>query len=170
MSDNQVQARNAVVDRSEIEDFLYLEANLLDDWLLDEWLGLFVEGATYEVPTASSQDDVDSAITLFYIADDYERLRHRVERLKKPGAHSEWPRSRGLRMISNVRVVGVNGADISVRAAFATYRSKSDTTDCFFGHHLYVLRRTEAGLRIASKKSMLDMSSLRPHGRVSIIV
>lgn len=170
MSDNQVKVRDVVVDRSEIEDFLYLEANLLDDWLLDEWFNLFVEGATYEVPAACAPDDADSALSLFYIADDYERLRHRVERLKKPGAHSEWPRSRGLRMITNIRVLGVDGADISIRAAFATYRSKSDTTDCFFGHHLYVLRRTEAGFRIVSKKSMLDMSSLRPHGRVSIIV
>lgn len=170
MSENLEQMSAAMVNRSEIEDFLYLEANLLDDWLLDDWFGLFVEGATYEVPTASSPDDANSATTLFYIADDYERLRHRVERLKKPGAHSEWPRSRGLRMISNVRVLGVSGADISVRSAFATYRSKSDTTDCFFGHHLHVLRETEAGLKIASKKSMLDMSSLRPHGRVSLIV
>ena len=27
--------------RSEIEDFLYREASLLDGWQLDEWLGLF---------------------------------------------------------------------------------------------------------------------------------
>ena len=170
MIDNLTKASQASVTRGEIEDFLYLEANLLDDWLLDDWLDLFVEGATYEVPTASSPDDADSANTLFYIADDYDRLRHRVERLNKPGAHSEWPRSRTLRMISNVRVLDSQGDDISVRAAFVTYRSKSDTTDCFFGHHLYVLRKSEAGIRIVSKKSMLDMSSLRPHGRVSLIV
>lgn len=170
MLDNQVNTMTRAADRAEIEDFLYYEANLLDDWLLDEWLALFEKGASYEVPTANSPDDADSSLSLFYIADDYERLCHRVDRLKKSGAHSEYPRSRGLRMISNVRILSEDGDKIRIRAAFATYRSKSDITDCYFGHHLYILRRTPEGLRIVHKKSMLDMSSLRPHGRVSIIV
>jgi hypothetical protein len=31
--------------RAEIEEFLYMEAELLDEWRLDEWLELFEEGA-----------------------------------------------------------------------------------------------------------------------------
>lgn len=156
--------------RSEIEDFLYLEAQLLDEWKLDEWLALFAEGATYDVPTTRADDDADSADQLFLVADDYARLQHRVRRLKKPGAHSEWPRSRTVHSISNVRIVEAEGDEVLVRSVFVTYRAKNDVTDCYFGHHFHRIRVQADGLRILSKRSMLDMSSLRPHGRVSIIV
>ena len=35
-------------DRSRIEDFLYLEADLLDQWRLPEWLALSTDAALYE--------------------------------------------------------------------------------------------------------------------------
>ena len=74
---------SAVLTRSELEDFLFLEAALLDNWQLDEWLALFVEGARYFVPPAGADDDADPSTTLFYVADDYHRLCERVKRLKK---------------------------------------------------------------------------------------
>ena len=37
--------------REAVEDFLYQEAALLDEWRLDEWLGLFTVDARYVVPT-----------------------------------------------------------------------------------------------------------------------
>lgn len=162
--------RGKALTRSEIEDFLYLEAELLDEWKLDEWLALFAEGATYDVPTTRAADDADSADQLFLIADDYARLQHRVRRLNKPGAHSEWPRSRTAHSISNVRILEAVGDEVLVRSMFVTYRAKNDVTDCYFGHHFHRIRVGGDGLKILSKRSMLDMSSLRPHGRVSIIV
>ena len=69
--------------RADIEDFLFLEASLLDEWKLNEWLTLFEEGASYWVPPAGSSDDVDPATTLFYVADDWFRLTERVKRLNK---------------------------------------------------------------------------------------
>ena len=45
------------VTRAEIEDFLYLEADLLDDCRLPEWLELFTEDATYSVPTTDLPAD-----------------------------------------------------------------------------------------------------------------
>jgi hypothetical protein len=40
----------ATVSRSEVEDFLYAEAALLDTWSLDDWLLMYEEDAKYEVP------------------------------------------------------------------------------------------------------------------------
>ena len=40
----------ATVTRPLVEDFLYKEAALLDEWRLDEWLTLFEPGATYDIP------------------------------------------------------------------------------------------------------------------------
>lgn len=156
--------------RADYEDFLYLEAAYLDQWKLDEWLSLYAEGATYEVPTAGSPDDADSATDLFYIADDYPRLQHRVKRLKKTGAHSEWPRSDAARLVTNVRILGSDENGTTVTCNFATYRSKNDITDVFVGHSIYVFTEVGGELKVKSKKVMLDMNNLRPQGRVSIIL
>lgn len=159
-----------VLPRAAYEDFLFAEAALLDAWKLDEWLALFTADSVYEVPTAGAGECADSAEALFYIADDYERLQHRITRLKKPTAHSEWPRSNTAHLVSNVRVTGVVGDAVVVECVFITYRSKGDTTDAFFGHSRYLLREEDGHLRIASKRVFLDMSSLRPQGRVSILL
>ena len=156
--------------RAEVEDLLFDEAMLLDEWKLEEWFALFAPGARYEVPPANAEEGVDSAVSLFYIADDYERLRYRVDRLQDVNAHAEYPRSRCTRLVSNVRMLGQRGDGWAVRCAFITHRSKADVTDVYAGHHLYILTRVGDDLKIARKTTHLDMSSLRPQGRVSIIV
>jgi p-cumate 2,3-dioxygenase beta subunit len=158
------------LSRPQAEEFLFGEAALLDAWRLDEWLGLFAEGARYEVPSAGASEDADPARSLFYIADDWGRLQHRIRRLNKTAAHSEFPRSKCVRLVSNVRVVGGVAGGFDVRSVFVTYRSKGETTDRFMGHHRYTLHFEEGQLKIAYKRSTLEMETLRPQGRVSIIV
>lgn len=159
-----------LASRADYEDFIYEEAACLDEWRLDDWFALFAPGATYEVPTAGASDDADSAEALFYIADDYGRLGHRVERLKKRDAHSEWPHSDSARLVSNVRILSSTGQRDRIGCTFVTYRAKNDITDVYFGHHIYEFVRVDGALRIASKKTMLDMNNLRPQGRISIIL
>src|SRR3954454_18477476 len=89
--------------RAEVEDFLYNEATLLDEWRLDEWLALLTDDARYRVPSNDAPTS-DPANTLFLIADDIHRLRGRVARLKDPHAHAEFPHSRTRRIITNVRL------------------------------------------------------------------
>lgn len=160
--------------RAEAEDLLFEEAMLLDEWRLEDWFALFASGATYEVPPANAPEEARSAVSLFYIADDYARLRYRVDRLLDVNAHAEYPRSRCSRLVSNVRILGPasgpGGEGWAVRSAFITHRSKSDVTDVYAGHHRHILTRVDGALKIAAKTTYLDMSSLRPQGRVSIIV
>lgn len=164
------KAPQQLLSRADCEDILYHEAALLDEWRLDEWLELFAPGATYEVPTAGAKDDVCSSEALFYIADDYDRMRYRVERLKSPMGHAEWPRSDTARIIGNVRVLGVDAAGVQVRCTYVCYRSKNYTTDTYLGHCLYTLVGEPGAIRIASKRVMLDLNSLRQQGKVSIIL
>jgi p-cumate 2,3-dioxygenase beta subunit len=140
----------APVTRAEVEDFLYAEAALLDEWRLDEWFALFAAEATYEVPTAGAPDDDDAAKALFYIADDYVRLRERVARLGKREAHAEFPRSRLRRMISNVRVLSASAGALRVACNYGLDVSGSEW-------------------RITAKRVMLDMDLLYP-GKVSILL
>jgi p-cumate 2,3-dioxygenase beta subunit len=165
-----MSASNGAFAQADYERFLYDEAALLDEWRLDEWLALFVEGATYEVPTAGALPTADSAESLFYIADDWNRLKHRVARLKKKTAHVEYPRSLGLRLISNVRILQTTENGTEVGSAFVTYRSKGEKTDQYFGHHRHLFRAVDGALRIAAKRSYLDSTNLRQQGSVSIIL
>jgi p-cumate 2,3-dioxygenase beta subunit len=155
--------------RGRIEDFLYLEADLLDEWRVEEWFALFAEGATYEVPPTGDGSETDPATSLFYIADDYVRLRERVVRLTKKEAHSEFPRSRQRHMISNVRITGVTGGVVEVSCNFVTYRAKRGVVDTYYGKHLYRIDCSVDPFRIRSKRSVLDMDMLYP-GKLTIII
>jgi p-cumate 2,3-dioxygenase subunit beta len=158
------------ITRNDVEEFLYREAQMLDRWQLDEWLALFTDDALYHVPTVGTAPEVGPENTLFYIADDRARLRERVIRLQKKGAHVEWPRSRTRHMVSNVLIDERGENELQVSAAFAVHRFKNAAADVYVGSYRYRLAITDKGLRIREKRSMLDMDALRPHGRVSILL
>jgi p-cumate 2,3-dioxygenase beta subunit len=162
-------SRDSAGLRARIEDFLYLEADLLDDWRIEEWFALFAEGATYEVPPTGESDETDPATSLFYIADDYVRLRERVVRLTKSEAHSEFPRSRQRHMLSNVRITGMSGTVADVSCNFVTYRAKRGVVDTYYGKHVYRIDVGSDPFRIRSKRSTLGMDMLYP-GKLTIII
>ena len=126
-------------------------------------------GAVYEVPTAGAADNDDPARSLFYIADDYVRLRERVVRLTKKEAHSEFPRSRQRHMLSNVRIAGMKDGVAVVSCNFVTYRAKRGVVDTYYGKHLYCIDCGVQPFRIRSKRSILGMDMLYP-GKLTIIV
>src|SRR6266850_1826259 len=66
-----------IPNRNEVEDLLYREAALLDEWRLEEWLELLTDDAVYQVPPTDVPEG-DSRNTLFIIADDAVRIRSRV--------------------------------------------------------------------------------------------
>jgi len=154
--------------RGRVEDFLYLEVELLDEWKIEEWFALFAEGATYEVPPTGT-DEADPATSLFYIADDYVRLRERVVRLTKKEAHSEFPRSQQRHMVSNVRITGLSDGIADVSCNLVTYRAKRGVVDTYYGKHLYRIDTKADPFRILSKRSVLGMDMLYP-GKLTIII
>jgi p-cumate 2,3-dioxygenase subunit beta len=163
-------SRKLSVTRSAVEEFLFEEAALLDDWKLTEWVALFEAGASYYVPTAGAAEDADPAMSLFYIADDYHRLTERAKRLLKRTAHVEYPHSRCRHMVSNVRITGGDDSAFGVTSNFATYRSKRGHTELYFGHHRYVMTLVNGAIRIRQKTSFLDSDDIVEQGKVSIII
>ena len=159
-----------VVSRAEVEDLLYHEAELLDAWKLDDWLELLTGDATYYVPP-NDKPDADHRFTLFTIADDMVRLRERVIRLKDPNCHAEFPPSRTRRLITNVRVAGVDGDLISANANFAIYRHRrGGQHQEFVGRYRHKLRRQGGMLKIAERRAILDAEELGALGSVSFIL
>jgi len=156
--------------RLRVEDLLYLEADLLDRWQLKEWLTLYTEDAHYYIPPSDVDGDtVQPDEALFYMMDDSVRMKERVIRLSKIGAHSEHPRSKVRHLVSNCRVRR-EGETIHARSSFAIWRNKDVTSDVFVGHYLHELVEVDGALKIAKKTCVLDMEALRPHARISIIL
>lgn len=156
--------------RTEVEDFLFHEAELLDSWRLPEWFQLFEPGASYFVPSPDLPPTAMPDQALFLIADDHLRIEQRVLRLMKKTAHSEWPRPKTLHMVSNVRVRGVEGDAVRVQTAFATHRTKESITHTFIGESHYLLTRATDGLRIREKRCLLAVDNLRGPGKLGILL
>jgi p-cumate 2,3-dioxygenase beta subunit len=158
------------VSRGDVEDFLYYEAELLDAWQLDAWLGLLTEDARYFVPP-NDKPDADHRDTLFLVADDIARLRERVKRIKDPNCHAEQPRSRTRRMISNVRIIAATGDTLEVAANFVVYRfRRGEAARDYVGSYRYRLQRRGDALKIAERRVLLAAEELGALGLISFIL
>jgi p-cumate 2,3-dioxygenase beta subunit len=163
-------ASMTLVTRAEVEDFLYHEAALLDDWKLTEWQALLTDDAAYYVPP-NDQPEGDHRTTLFLVADDRERIRQRIIRINDPNCHAEYPKSRTRRMISNVRILGVEGDLVTVAANFVCYRYRRyERIREYVGAYRYILKRAGDGFRIKERRVLIDAHELGSLGSVSFIL
>ena len=161
-----VKSRSAL--RGCVEEFLFREAALLDEWRLEEWVSLFTDDARYVVPSTDLPDG-DPARDLVFIDDDIVRLRARAARLNSRHSHRENPRSRTRRFVSNVRVEETGDGQLAVSANVLVYRFRSGAGAPYVGAIEYILRRAGGDLRIAYRRAVLDLEDLSRHGAVSII-
>jgi p-cumate 2,3-dioxygenase beta subunit len=159
----------AGLTRADIEDFLYLEAELLDAWELDDWLGLYTADARYVIPCPGDPGG-DPARDLVLIDDDRLRLQARVERLNSRKAHREYPHSNTRHLVTNVRLGPVEADELPVRASFTVWRFRGGRETSYVGGYLYRLVLDGTAVKIRSKRVVLDMTALRPAGDVAIIL
>ena len=169
---NNQEARILIpaVTRPDIEDFLYHEAALLDDWRLAEWLELLTEDAEYIIPAAGLLRSADATTALALVRDDRSRLAARVKQYLDGTVAAESPPSRLRRMVSNVRIVGSDANAVHVSANIVVYRFRSERMDTFVGTLEHVLLRTGATLKIRRRRVTLDLESLHLPGMLSIIL
>ena len=153
----------------EVSQFLFHEARLLDGNAYMEWAALFTSDSNYRIPPTNLPDALVGR-ALYLVNDDHFRLTERARRLTKKDAHAEYPASRTCRMISNVSVVGVEGDEVCVESNFVTYRYRYERIDIYPGRCEHLLRRTDGLFRIAAKVVTLALDSLRPAGKISLIL
>jgi len=164
------------VSRSMIEDFLYQEAYLLDQWKLDDWLTLLTADCTYHIPSNDAPES-GSNKALFLIADDHRRISERVTRLKDKNAHSEFPHSRTRRIISNVQVkestdlINARTKTFIVHANFSIHRHRRDgDIRTYIGRYEHEFKLTDGELLLSKRKVLLDAYELGSMGLVSFIL
>ena len=155
--------------RAEVEDFLYLEAALLDQWRMDDWLALWADDGRYVIPTHDNPD-ADPTQDLLYVNHDRRLLEGLIARLKSVHAHREYPWSKTRHLVTNVRLLSQDDRKAVAEAAFSVWRFRNADRDCFVGRYEYELARTSDNLRITSKRVILDAVTLAPMGAISIIL
>jgi p-cumate 2,3-dioxygenase subunit beta len=83
---------------------------------------------------------------------------------------AENPRSRTRRLVTNVRLLEVADGTARATANFAVWRFQHDQTDVYVGRYLNVLVRGPSGLMFRERRAVLDLETLRPHGKLSFIL
>jgi len=155
--------------RRAVEDFLYLEAELLDDRRLREWLDLFTDDVLYWMPIRHNPlerpnnvtDELSKPGEGYYFNDDKQSLKIRVERVYARNAWAEMPPSRTRHLISNIRVKKDDGGEIEVHSNFIVYRTRLERDEDFFvGTRQDILRRVNGELKLARRTIILDQAVL----------
>jgi 3-phenylpropionate/cinnamic acid dioxygenase small subunit len=149
----------------EVEEFLYREASLLDERRLDEWLALTTDDIHYWMPIrrTTTAKEIDNEFTkpggMAYFDDDKKTLGMRVQRLQVGRAWAEDPPSRTRHVVTNVRIVGVDGSDITAASNFMLYRTRLNSEeDSWIGRREDVLRREAGALKLARRYIYLDQT------------
>ena len=163
-------SQSETTGRNAVEDFLYLEAALLDDWDLDGWMKLLTEDARYLVPP-NDVPDGDPDTTLFIIADDIDRIRGRVKRLQSPDAHAEFPPSRTRRLITNVRILESSENEVTATSNFSVHRfRRGGKGGVYVGRYIHRLVKDGDSFKIAERRVILDAEELGALGAVSFVL
>ena len=169
--DDRIQA---LLLHREIEAFFHAEADLLDQRRLSEWLELFTDDVRYWMPLVRnvqfrrdsaeySREGTDNA----WIDEDKRTLTQRVQQMATGIHWAEEPRSRMSHLITNVRLVEPTSGEadtaqqVKTTCRFLVYRNRMETeTEILVGKRHDVLRRTDAGWRIARREIYIDQNVL----------
>ena len=153
----------------EITEFLYREAELLDERRYREWLDLLADDIRYWMPMRRNvkfgEDEreftrADRDINWFDEGKD--TLSRRVKQILTGIHWAEEPASRICHLISNVQVLpGPSPDEVAVKSRFLVYRNRVETeTDFLVGERDDVLPRVNGAWKIARRKIVLDQNVL----------
>lgn len=153
--------------RLEVETFYYDEAALLDSRRFHDWLDLFTEDTHYWMPVRRTKisAQLDSEFSkigdMAFFDDDKAMLTMRVRRLETGYAWAEEPPSRTRHLVTNVRIVGVEGEHITAESNFHLHRTRLNSDESnWLGLRRDVLRREAGTLRIAQRHIFLEQTVL----------
>jgi 3-phenylpropionate/cinnamic acid dioxygenase small subunit len=170
MSDDRV-ARLLLAQ--EIAEFLYAEAELLDERRYDDWLALLTDDIRYWMPMRRNvkYGDTEREFTregsdISWFDEGKETLTRRVRQIQTGIHWAEEPQSRITHMVSNVQLLEAtpsvaNPQEVTAKCRFLIYRNRVETeTDLLVGKREDTLRRAGDGWQIARRKIILDQNVL----------
>jgi len=140
-----------------VAEFLYQEAELLDERRFDEWLRLFADQLLYWVP---ANDDEDPRRAVSIIFDDRMRLTERVQRLQRGTAPSLQPPSHTLHVIGNVRIRDGAAERLLVTSRYLVTEVRLDDEYLYTANVEHHLMEDSGGFLIAKKIVRLSRRNL----------
>jgi 3-phenylpropionate/cinnamic acid dioxygenase small subunit len=148
------EAMAHVLLKQEMEEFLYNEAELLDERRYEEWLELLADDVRYWMPMRRNVKfgELEREFTregqdINWFDEGKDTLTRRVQQILTGVHWAEEPLSRLCHMVSNIQLLHVrpsvsDPAEVMVKCRFLIYRNRVATeTDILVGKREDVLRR-----------------------------
>jgi 3-phenylpropionate/cinnamic acid dioxygenase small subunit len=160
--------------KREIEEFLYDEAQLLDERDFKAWIDTLAEDLRYFMPMEfnvkfgehATQEFTTRAEQMSWFNEGKWTLNKRVEQILTGVHWAEEPLSRVCRMVSNVQLTALqdNAAgelEVDVSSRFLIYQNRCEYEQYFFvGDRFDRVRRTAEGWRLAQREIRLHQNVL----------
>ena len=157
----------------EIAQFLYREAELLDERRYEAWLALLSDDIRYWMPMRrnvkfgeTSREFTREITDINWFDEGKETLTRRVRQIETGIHWAEEPVSRIAHLVTNVQLVeaipsAAEAREVSVKCRFLIYRNRVETeTDILVGKREDLLRRDGDDWKIARRKIILDQNVL----------
>lgn len=160
--------------KQDVEDFLYDEAELLDQRLFRDWLDLLADDIVYFMPMRrnvkfgrhAAEENTRQDRDISWFDEDKWTLSKRVEQIMTGVHWAEEPLSRVCHTVSNIQIVEARPSvaapeEVSVRSRFIVYQNRlEDETNFFVGKRNDLLRNTDTGWKLAKREIILDQNVL----------
>jgi 3-phenylpropionate/cinnamic acid dioxygenase small subunit len=160
--------------KADMEDFLYAEADLLDERKFRDWLNLLADDITYFMPIRrnvkfgqhAQRENTVQGSGISWFDEDKWTLTKRVDQILTGVHYAEEPLSRVCHMVSNVQIRRITPSlddprEVEVRCRFLVYQNRIEyETYTFVGKRTDLIRRTAGGWKIARRQILLDQNVL----------
>jgi 3-phenylpropionate/cinnamic acid dioxygenase small subunit len=159
--------------KQETEEFLYHEAELLDERCYEAWLELLADDVRYWMPMRRNVrfGELEREFTregqdINWFDEGKDTLTRRVQQILTGVHWAEEPLSRICHMISNIQLLHVSPSalepvEVTVKCRFLIYCNRVETeTDILVGKREDILRRVNGQWKIAQRKIVLDQNVL----------
>lgn len=166
--------------RDEIEEFLYDEADLLDERRFTEWLDTLAEDLVYFMPLRrnvkfgehAARENTRFGKDISWFDEDKWTLGKRVEQIMTGIHWAEEPLSRVCHIVSNVQLLEVrpsaeDAREVVARSRFLIYQNRVEAeTYVLVGKRTDLLRKEDAGngggrWKLARREIILDQNVLQ---------
>jgi 3-phenylpropionate/cinnamic acid dioxygenase small subunit len=157
----------------DVAEFLYREAELLDERRYEEWLALLADDIRYWMPMRRNvkfgegeREFTREGQDIAWFDEGKDTLTRRVRQIQTGIHWAEEPQSRIAHLVSNVQVIEASPSvtephEITVKCRFLIYRNRVETeTDLLVGKREDTLRRVANDWQIARRTIILDQSVL----------
>ena len=157
----------------EIAEFLFAEAELLDERRYEEWLALLADDIRYWMPMRRNvkfgeeqREFTRETTDINWFDEGKDTLTRRVKQIQTGIHWAEEPQSRISHLVTNVQLAEATPSfdeakEVTARCRFLIYRNRVETeTDILVGKREDVLRRAGDDWQIARRKIILDQNVL----------